>query len=285
MAIKSILVPVTGDGQDRRCLDAAAVVAGADGAHITLLFGEINPAAMPVIYGGDGVGFYLTEEFLQALTERNDLHRQRAQEVYAAWTKAAGIAADMVGEGVPKAATARFVSVPAEATNAVRDFAVVNDLVVTMLPDPTALERADQFEAALFTARKPVLAVPREGPLPLPGTPAAIAWNGSPEASRAATVALPLLRRAGSVILLHTGSTEIAPVIEFLGRHGVTATAQALQPGSGDIGAALLAEAGRLGASLLVLGAYGHSRARELIFGGVTRHALQHAGIPLLLTH
>lgn len=281
MTLKSILVPMTGDGLDRRCLDAAWLAAQAGQAHVTALFGEISAAAMPVIYGGDGVGFYLTEEFLQALTERNDAHRAAARSLFDAWASEHGVAA----AGTAGAVTASFVTAPADDLDSVRRIALVNDIVVTILPGSASPDRADIFEAALFSADKPVLVVPAEGSLPTAGAAAVICWKASAEAASAVTAALPLLRQAGTVTVLVANADTPAALLEFLARHGVTATATTLTPATGEVGAALLAEAERLGAGLIVLGAYGHSRAREFIFGGVTRHVLHHARSLLFLAH
>lgn len=282
MTIKSILVPMTGDGLDRRCLDAAWMAAQPGQAHITALFGEISAAAMPVIYGGDGVGFYLTEEFLQALTERNDAHRAAAKTLFDTWTSDRGVGPASSAGG---AVTASFVAAPADDPDSVKRVALVNDLVVTILPGQASPDRADIFEAALFSADKPVLVVPVEPEMPATGSAAVICWNGSAEAASAATAALPLLGHAKSVTVLTADAGDPAPFLAFLSRHGIAATATSLSPGSGDVGAALLAEAERLGAGIIVLGAYGHSRAREFIFGGVTRYVLHHAKTLLFLAH
>ena len=282
MAIKSILVPMTGDGLDRRCLDAAWVAAQPGGAHVTALFGEISAAEMPVIYGGDGVGFYLTEEFLQALTERNDAHRATAQALFNTWTTDRGIGATGSAGGL---VTASFLATPAGDPDSVKRFALVNDLVVTILPGQATPDRADIFESALFSAGKPVLLVPDQPIVPAAGSSAVICWNGSAEAASAVTAALPLLAGAKSVTVLTANAGDPAAFIEFLARHGIAATVTLLSPAMGEVGEALLAEAERLGAGIIVLGAYGHSRAREFIFGGVTRHVLHHARTMLFLSH
>ena len=282
MTIKSILVPMTGDGLDRRCLDAAWVAAQPGQAHVTALFGEISAAAMPVIYGGDGVGFYLTEEFLQALNERNDAHRAAAKALFDAWASDRGVGP---AGSADAAVTATFATAPADDSDSIKRSALVNDLVVTILPGQATPDRADIFEAALFAADKPVLVVPAEPVEAATGSAAVICWNGSAEAASAVTAALPLLAGAKSVIVLMADAGDPAPFLEFLGRHGITATATSLSPATGDVGAALLAEAERLDAGIIVLGAYGHSRAREFIFGGVTRHVLHHAKTLLLLAH
>ncbi|OEZ83654.1 universal stress protein family protein [Janthinobacterium sp. HH107] len=154
----------------------------------------------------------------------------------------------------------------------------------------------------LLHSGRPVLIVPYAPPLPLLAPPAAarnvlISWNASKEASRAVTAALPLLQRAGQVHVaifdaqVHAaehGEQPGAELVHYLARHGVEARLHLLDGGGvrrGDIGEALLSQAADLSVDLLVMGAYGHSRLRETILGGVTRTILQSMTIPVLMAH
>lgn len=157
----------------------------------------------------------------------------------------------------------------------------------------------------LLHSGRPVLIVPhalQAGQLAPTAHPAAannvlISWNGSKEASRAVSAALPLLQRAGQVHVavfdaqLHAaehGEHPGADIVQYLARHGVQARLLLLDGGAtrrGDIGDALLSQASDLSADLLVMGAYGHSRLRETILGGVTRTVLQSMTIPVLMAH
>ncbi|MGK5064511.1 universal stress protein [Janthinobacterium sp. LB3P112] len=154
----------------------------------------------------------------------------------------------------------------------------------------------------LLHSGRPVLIVPYAAPLPLLAPPAAarnvlISWNASKEASRAVSAALPLLQRAGQVHVaifdaqVHAtehGELPGAELTHYLARHGVEARLHLLDGGGvrrGDIGEALLSQAADLSADLLVMGAYGHSRLRETILGGVTRTILQSMTIPVLMAH
>lgn len=154
----------------------------------------------------------------------------------------------------------------------------------------------------LLHSGRPVLIVPYAPPLPLLAPPAAarnvlISWNASKEASRAVSAALPLLQRAGQVHVaifdaqVHAaehGEQPGAELTHYLARHGVEARLHLLDGGGvrrGDIGEALLSKAADLSADLLVMGAYGHSRLRETILGGVTRTILQSMTIPVLMAH
>ncbi|MFZ4876703.1 universal stress protein [Janthinobacterium sp. Mn2066] len=154
----------------------------------------------------------------------------------------------------------------------------------------------------LLHAGRPVLIVPYAQAQPALAPPAAartvlISWNASKEASRAVSAALPLLQRAEQVHVavfdakLHAaehGEQPGAELLEYLSRHGVEAKLLLLDGGGtrrGDIGDALLSQAADLSADLLVMGAYGHSRLRETILGGVTRTVLHSMTIPVLMAH
>ncbi len=154
----------------------------------------------------------------------------------------------------------------------------------------------------LLHSGRPVLIVPYAPPLPLLAPPAAarnvlISWNASKEASRAVSAALPLLQRAEHVHVaifdaqVHAaehGEQPGAELLQYLARHGVQAKVHLLDGGGvrrGDIGEALLSQAADLSVDLLVMGAYGHSRLRETILGGVTRTVLQSMTIPVLMAH
>jgi nucleotide-binding universal stress UspA family protein len=119
-----------------------------------------------------------------------------------------------------------------------------------------------------------------------------IAWSPSLQAWRAVTAAVPLLAKARRVEIVSVGQDEAAfaesraEVIRYLGWHGITATARQVKPVSRSIGDALLHEAGEAGIGMLVMGAYSHSRVRELLLGGVTRHVLSHVAVtPVFMAH
>lgn len=105
------------------------------------------------------------------------------------------------------------------------------------------------------------------------------------------TAALPILGRARSVHVA-TWDESDAPsasvadgALEFLRRHGVQATGHRHLPAAGELGEVLLSQAADLQADLLVMGCYGHGRAREWAMGGVTRTVLESMTLPVLMMH
>ncbi|WP_306391879.1 universal stress protein [Telluria beijingensis] len=166
------------------------------------------------------------------------------------------------------------------------------DLVVVGGADgnPGPLRPQGLAQHLVLAGGRPVLVVPAGAEAALPGGAALVAWNASTQATRAIDGALPLLRAArhATVLGLSSGADdggESGPrLAAFLRRHGV-ATRTAVRPAATDPGAALLAEAERCGASLLVMGAYGHARWREALFHGPSATVLRRPACPILLAH
>jgi nucleotide-binding universal stress UspA family protein len=147
-------------------------------------------------------------------------------------------------------------------------------------------------EELVLGVGRPMLVVPRYGTFERIGERVLIAWNGSREATRAVHDAIPILQRATQVTVLSIDPDEAsqprtpsADIALHLARHGIAAEADStasLDIGVGDV---LLSRAADLGADLIVMGAYGHSRVREMVLGGATRHLLQHMTVPVLMSH
>jgi nucleotide-binding universal stress UspA family protein len=153
-------------------------------------------------------------------------------------------------------------------------------------------QRDDLPEYLVLTCARPVLVVPHAGHVRSLGGTALVAWDGSVEATRAVTAALPLLRAASGTTVVGYGDRTAdtkdgdpcAQLATWLGRHGIAART-GHPPAAGDVGEALLSLAADTGAGLLVMGAYGHARYRELLLGGVTATVLRAMTLPVLLAH
>ncbi len=153
--------------------------------------------------------------------------------------------------------------------------------------------RADFPEYVLLNCARPVLVVPVAG-IPGPfGKRIAVAWNGSADAVRAITSAIPLMRSAEQVnlVVFNTdaegdihGEVPGADMALYLARHGVRVEVTATATDK-DAGEALLAYAADNRIDLIVMGAYGHSRFREILLGGATRTVLRTSQLPLWMAH
>ncbi|HEX6015975.1 MAG TPA: universal stress protein, partial [Geminicoccaceae bacterium] len=161
------------------------------------------------------------------------------------------------------------------------------DLTILAQPEAGGLVDAalepKPIHHVVLSAGGPVLMLPRaeagQRQLQRLGHRALVAWNGSREAARALKDALPFLAAAGEQV-----AVRLDAAAALLKRHGAPVTAKQIPPGAGDAGATLLGAADAEGADLLVMGAYGHSRLRELVLGGATREVLRDARVPVLLS-
>lgn len=166
----------------------------------------------------------------------------------------------------------------------------VSDLVIVDRPDPARPFTGRALDTALFSVGRPTLMVGETIPHDLLDH-VLIAWNGSLEATRLIGQSITLLHEATRVTVVHARTERFeearaADLCAYLRWHGIVAEAATLDVGEGSsVGAAILAEAGRRDASMLALGAYTHSRVREFLLGGVTRHVVERARIPVLMAH
>ena len=270
MTYRTILVDLTADGPVEARLNVACSLASRFAA-AALVGVHVMPelsTPLPIWEGGGTV--YILPEIIEAQRKTNQEAKDR---VRAAFDRACGAdptATWREAEGGP-------VRVLAEAAHA-------SDLVITSRGG--ALGTAEQLVTATGV---PVLVLPPDVPRDF-GRVVLVAWKGSPEAARAVHEALPfLLPTAAKRVILCAIEEEAAAGLEaaaaMLERHGVVVQPEQVDRTEGrSTGEILLAQAMAHGADLLVMGAYGHARVRELIFGGVTRHVLNTATLPVLFS-
>jgi nucleotide-binding universal stress UspA family protein len=288
MTFRTLLAALDGSADDLRVLDLALAVGQPDEARITALYADADPSEVPAAYLGDGTGIYLPRELWQSLELRITQQRQAALAHFQDWQQRTGLR-DAVELTAGPGARLRVKMGPMPLL--MREHGTVADLIVTAMPIDDGANRTMTLEAALFDTGRPVLALPAHAPTEIDRTaPVVIAWNGRPEAVRALKAALPLLARSrGEIILLNVGKPDdpeqLGPVVDYLGLHGISAHGLHLLDRPGGTGAVLLGEVAKRGAGLFVMGAYTHSRLRESILGGVSRHVIQHAAVPVFFAH
>jgi nucleotide-binding universal stress UspA family protein len=169
------------------------------------------------------------------------------------------------------------------------------DLIIAGQTDPDwdLSPLLDFPERLALESGRPVLVVPYIGRYPDPGRNAVISWKAGRESARAVFDALPLLRGAETVQILEIKERgderpALAPdtsIAAALARHGIKPSVRTSIAGEISVGDEILSRLADMGADLLVMGAYGHSRMREMVFGGVTRHIFRHMTVPVLFSH
>jgi nucleotide-binding universal stress UspA family protein len=168
-----------------------------------------------------------------------------------------------------------------------------SDLLVLGQPDVDSSAAPDLAPYVTVNGGRPVLVVPNAGQASAACEQILVAWDGRTEAARAVTAALPLLKQAKRVTVAlfnpdigpdGHGEEPGADIALFLARHGVKVDVHC-ETTTTDTGTALLSLATTVGADLLVMGCYGHSRLRELLVGGTTRTVLGKMTLPVLMAH
>jgi nucleotide-binding universal stress UspA family protein len=288
MALRKLLLPLTGTAAGEAALATAALVARAWSAHVTALHVRVDSRDVAPL-AGEGLSGAMIEEMMTA-TERESGERASAvRALFDRFTAAEGIVVgDPVGHTTPRVATASFASITGREEDLVAQLARLADL--TIVPHPEAgedISSSDALHAVLFDSGRPVLIAPRVAPASI-GTRICIGWNGTAESAAAVHAAIPWMQRAQAVRILSADEYQrrgpAAPELAaYLDLHDIRAEIATFRPVDREVGAGLLGAAREFGADLLAMGAYSHSRLRQLILGGVTRHVLEKSAIPVMM--
>ena len=285
MPIRRLLLPLTGTAAGEAALTTALLVARLWDAHLTALHVRVDSRDVAP-RAGEGLSGAMIEEMMSA-TEKESSDRSNAvRTMFDRFVVQHGVT---VAEPHPGAgATANFASITGREEDLVAQLARLTDL--TVVPHPEAgddVSSSDALHAVLFDSGRPVLIAPQV-PLPTIGTRICVAWNGTAESAAAVQAAIPWMQKAKAVQILTAeeyqrrgpGPAELAG---YLALHGIQVEAALFRPIEKDVGRGLLDATRTFGADLLAMGAYSHSRLRQLILGGVTRHVLENATLPVLM--
>lgn len=200
--------------------------------------------------------------------------------------------ADMGNEDVPW----DWVEYAGSSSAGLLQYSALSDLVVVGVHEPQIDARVPSVTVGdlALHARCPVLVVPDGQDRFDAGAPVLVAWDGSAEASRALRTAMPLIQRASRVFLAsvqekHAASEDydLPPLAgaEYLSRHGIECEIVELPQAGRKVADVLRDAAQQRGCSTIVMGAYGHWRLAERVFGGATRDMLSDVQVPLFMTH
>ena len=269
MAYRTSLVELADDSGLERRLQVGRSLADRFQA---MLIGMLvtPPPFIPGAYGEAAV--YIGPDLIEAQRKANREIAERVQAIFRS----------VCDEG----AKAVWQEVEGDRGDLLAEAARTTDLLIARHAKVGATEAPDVLDQLVTATGVPVLALPSvfSGDL---GQTVLVAWNSSREATRAVHDALPLLREAKRVILDAVGdeaATTLEAAAAMLRRHGLAVQAAKLDELDGNAGEVLLAQAATHAADLLVMGAYGHARLRELVFGGATRHVLREATLPVLFS-
>lgn len=292
MTIAKIIVPVTGADRDHAVLAAAFAAAKPFNAHVVALLVHADPR-MVVPFTSAPLRPDIMQNMIDTAAELNVVATKAVRATLAEAAKKAG--ADIVACPIRgNAVTCSFVEMEGFFAGSVAKAARLSDLAVF---GPIAAANGPDvnecFVEILTRTDKPVLLSANcESRLT---HHVAVAWDGNGAACHAVTGALPFLKRAENVTVLHIGEalkysedgysnrTSLGELKEYLGLHGVGAAVRNFEQETKTTGEAVLDAATSVEADLLVMGGYGHSHLRETLFGGVTAHIRAHASLPILM--
>jgi nucleotide-binding universal stress UspA family protein len=285
MSMRCILVPTVPEFPFERRLDAALRIARRTHSHITTLFARPDPAAiaasLPDLVRSVGLD-------LDTIERSGKDAARRAHAEFEAWCEA---------QRVPTKPSRRLDTTFALWREETGDLAAlvallgrVNDLIIVdgrMRAGPLS---AGALDASIFSSGRPALVVGERLPDDLLRH-VVIAWNGSLEGTRAVSQSLALLHDAEKVWIFTAPTPNaregaVADLRGYLRYHGIVAEPAMMPPKEfATVGEVLLATCDMVEATLLVMGAYTRSRIHESFLGGVTRHVLNNATIPVLLAY
>lgn len=278
MSLKDILVHFDAGPHAATRLAVAVDLARRQHAHLIGLYVAIPvsaPDALP-----SGVDNVLLETWSQRFREQNELEMQTVESSFTEALRREGLTGEW-----------RAAEGPLPETVALHTRYA--DLAIIGQSNPDRPETAvfnEIIEEVLFNSGRPVLMVPYAGTFEAIGRRVLIGWKSTAESARALNDAIPLMRGAEQITIMTSdpangdGDEPVADIALHLARHGLNVLAtHTISDGlrGDDI---LLNQASDIGADLLVMGAYGHSRLRERMLGGVTRGILQSATVPVLLS-
>ncbi len=287
VTLATILAVIDGGLGSEAALVTALAVGRDMNARVDVLHPR-PPVAQPVPAMAERLAGLRVQEKVNAIEAAAEQYAAAARALYQSHCVALGLPLVEGGAG-PSGFAVGFEEVSGDPDAEVARHGRLADLIVTSRPDderggaPVAL-----LQTALFATGRPVLLAPPHAPAQV-GKTVALGWSDTRESARALAASLPFLGRAKEIQVLsvHDGDCDADPigVERYLARHGVAAKSRTLEPDYREIGEQMLDEAVAMAADLLVIGAYGHSRLRELVMGGVTRTMIEKADIPVLMVH
>ena len=291
MSIRTILVVLEMDTVVEQLLDGALEVARAMESHLEVLLLQGDPEQLLADCAFTPLGAIPYKE----LTDARDAGAKEIKSRFAAWRIARELPDDIVDHKL-RTIYARWSTWHGRAEVGLLRRGRLADVIV-MAAQPRRLGLSSVLiDTALFDSGRPVLFL-QGTPVVPPLGKVALAWNDSLQAVRCLACSLPFLHEAERVYVFSVSAVQgpqesdrssipAEDVVEAMTWQGIKASLVRIRPeGDETVGGRLLREAADLDVGLLALGAFTHSRVREALLGGVTRHVLDHANIPLLMIH
>ena len=287
MSIRKLLLPLTGTAAGEAALTTSLMIARRFNAHVTALHVRVDSRDVAPL-AGEGLSGAMIEEMMAATEKESGDRAHAVRSMFERFVARQEVVVSEPHFGSHQP-TASFASVTGREEDIVAQQARLADLTVVPHPDSGEdVSSSDALHAVLFDSGRPVLISPQIAPKSI-GTRVCLAWNGTAESAASALAALPWMQQAEAVRILSAEGYQrrgpAAPdLAAYLALHDVHADVTMFKSVGSSVGAGLLAAATEFGCDLLSMGAYSHSRLRQLILGGVTRHVLEFSNLPVMMT-
>lgn len=281
---KSLLMPLSTSGHVSERISGALSVAAFFRAHLDVLHAQVSPKQF---LPNDIIS--MPARLLQELEQLADKHSVlESTELRTMFERMCDQQNVLISaQSQPDQATACWQEINGLRSELIAERGKVADLII--FPQSKTGKPTATFEAALMRSGKPVIVMPRSQ-TSFQASRIMIAWNGSTEIARTITHGLPLLKQAQNVVIavsktVQNNLPDSAQLSHYLTQHGIQAQISNFDNTHTGTGEALLKHATEEKTELLMMGAFTHRRLHEQIFGGVTRHVLANAEIPLFMMH
>lgn len=280
MAVKTILVSLNDHARFDALMGVATQLASQHDAHLIGLY------VLPAMVVNADTAMFVSVKLFEGYEK---IHEQRAEEI------AGRFAQEIQRQGVNGEFRKADSQTPCVADQVIAHGRQCDLLIIGQVNEDgsNGLE-LDFAERVTVEAGRPVIVVPLAGDFEKIGARVLVGWNATREAARAVHDAMPILERASEVHIVWANPEDDgelsddlpgAELATNLARHGIRVIAQPVPAHGPGVGDTLLNQVSDTGADLLTMGAYGHSRMRELILGGASRSILRQMTVPVLFSH
>lgn len=270
MSIKDIFVYVDNDMDCESRLESASSLCKTFEAQLTGLY-LLQKISIPAYAGA-----YMPVEVYEANDEETLKLRDKAKAIFTAKAESLNIMGN-------------FRAAEGDVSTALNHYSRYADLLI--VPQRKS-DRFDfnpyyQLPDVLLGAACPVLLLPDNKNPVLPPETALLAWDGKRECARALKASMPMLSQVKriDVVAVNCDDDDATEIARHIAHHGIETKVHSVADSQSDIGETILNQASVLDNQMIIMGAYGHSRIRELMLGGTTRHILEHVQLPVLFSH
>lgn len=280
MSIKTILVSLNDVNRTDALLVSAAQLASRYDAHLVGLY------VIPAVTVYPEVGMTLVPSVFEGYQLYFMARETQVRDKFEACIKAEGL------RGEWRSVT----SIYPEVASSLIEHGRMTDLIIASQPsqEPQAAVETDLVERLLLESGRPILILPQSWKAADMGTNVLAGFNGTKESCKALFESIDFMKNARNVTLVwvdpyrqseEAGNVPGAEMSTVLARHGITTTAEPMMTDGRSAGEALLVRARDIGADLIIMGAYAHSRLNQYVFGGATKFILGNMTLPVLMAH